>query len=133
MDMRMNIKLAILVVAALITVGAVGADPDPADWGIHNGCITTNRIDNVRAVDSKSAIIDMVGGKKILMRFRNTCRGLKFNGLVYSSRTGKLCAKFDSIRVLDDGHFCMLESFEPYVEPDAMATTDNDSSNHSKE
>ena len=97
---------------------------DPAEWGIRNGCISTQRIRNVDVLDNRTAVLQMLGGKKILMRFRNKCPGIRHNGFVYSSRTGQLCARFDSVRVLNRGNVCLLESFEPFVEvdlPDAEA------------
>ncbi|MCB1669128.1 MAG: DUF6491 family protein [Porticoccaceae bacterium] len=93
------------------------SDSDTAGWSLRNGCVSTQRIRNVDVLDSKTAILELTGGKKLLMRFKNDCRNLKHDGFIYSSRTGQLCAKFDSIRVLRQGNTCMIESFEPYIEP----------------
>ena len=101
-------------------------DLDPLEWGIRNDCISTQRIRNVDVLDTESAVLEMTGGKKILMTFKNTCRGLKHNGFVYSSRTGQLCAKFDSVKVVGNGNVCMLESFEPFVELDSPDETAED-------
>ena len=91
-------------------------DVEPREWGIRNNCVSINRIRNFSLIDNKSAVLEMLGGKKILMRFKQDCSGLRHNGFVYSSRSGQLCARFDSIKVLQQGSVCRLESFEPYIE-----------------
>lgn len=91
---------------------------DPKEWGIRNNCISLNRI---RLVDVKAdnfAFIELTNGKKVLMTFKNSCRGLKSNGYIHSTRTNNLCAGFDSIRVANRGNVCLLESLTPIVELD---------------
>lgn len=93
-------------------------DIDPTKWGIRNDCVSTRRIRNADVLSSDTVLLTMTGGKKILMHFKKSCRGLKHNGFVYSSRTGKLCARFDSVTVMDTGSICLLEAFEPFLELD---------------
>lgn len=122
--MRLRITgLGVLVAAAIMSAAAEPLpdvvtfdDVDPALWGIHNGCIAANRIRHVNIVDNQSALIEMTGGKKILMKFKKRCSGIKQHGFVHTSRNNRFCARFDSLRVLETGGLCLVESLEPFVE-----------------
>lgn len=92
-------------------------DLNPREWGIDNGCIQTSRIQNFRYFEAGAARVTLVGGKEVIMRFTNKCSGFRHNGIIYETRIGKLCAGFDSVRVLKQGTICPIESIEPYVEP----------------
>lgn len=126
---RVFAMLGSLLLASLLVAGAYGADkevvseigdetPDLREWGIHNNCISLHQIKNIRVKSDDLVFIELAGGKKVMMNFKNSCRGLKYNGYVHSTRTNDLCAKFDSIRVINRGTTCMIESFSPVTELD---------------
>jgi hypothetical protein len=98
---------------------------DPKDWGIRNKCISRVRIKSIHFIDDQSAIVDMMGKKKILLTMRRECRDIKREGYITRVRGGTLCAKFDSFEVIDRGLSCAIKSFEPYIEP----TTKEDGAN----
>ncbi len=101
---------------------------DFADWGIRNGCISRSRIRNIHFIDDQSAIIKMMGKKKILLTMRRECHGIAREGYISRVRGGQLCAKFDRFEVIDRGISCAIKSLEPYVEPiTADAEDDTDS------
>ena len=114
-------------------------DVNPREWGIFNNCIRTNRIHKISFIDQQSALIRVRGKKFILMTLSRPCHGVKRNAISYESRNGVLCARFDSIKVLDDfqdisrGISCQIKSFEPYLLPlgeddlPLEASVDNDS------
>ncbi|MBT3671999.1 MAG: hypothetical protein HOM90_10360 [Porticoccaceae bacterium] len=92
------------------------SDLDPSKWGIRNGCVSLMRVKNIRFIDDQSAIIEMRGKKKALLRLRRECPGIKRDGFVHRSRGRQLCARFDQFEVIDMGIPCSIESIEPYVE-----------------
>ena len=90
---------------------------DPKGWGIRNGCISRARIKSIHFIDDQSAIVNMMGKKKILLTMRRECRGIKREGYITRVRGNTLCAKFDRFEVIDRGLSCAIKSFEPYIEP----------------
>lgn len=90
-------------------------DVDPKEWGIQRGCVNLSRVRNIDFKDNQSAIITMTRKKKILLRLERECRGIEHNGFVLQTRTNRLCARFDSLRVLNSGYTCPIASLEPYV------------------
>ena len=95
-------------------------DLDPKDWGIRNGCISRSRIRHMHFVDDETAIIDIIGRKKVLLTMRRECRGIKREGFITRVRGNSLCARFDRFEVLDTGTSCAIKSLEPYIEPDEV-------------
>ena len=93
-------------------------DLDPKDWGIRNGCISRSRIRHMHFVDDETAIIDIMGRKKVLLTMRRECRGIKREGFITRVRGNLLCARFDRFEVLDTGMSCSVKSLEPYIEPE---------------
>ena len=93
-------------------------DLDPKDWGIRNGCISRSRIRHMHFVDDETAIIDIMGKKKVLLTMRRECRGIKREGFISRVRGNSLCARFDRFEVLDTGMPCSIKSLEPYIEPE---------------
>ena len=91
-------------------------DLDPKDWGIRNGCISRSRIRHMHFVDDETAIIDIMGRKKVLLTMRRECRGIKREGFITRVRGNSLCARFDRFEVLDTGISCAIKSLEPYIE-----------------
>lgn len=92
------------------------ADVDLSDWGIYNGCISNNRILDIKVLDTNSALLELVNGKQVVMRFMGCCRGIKQYGFVYTARNNLFCAKRHSVRVMEIGTHCQVESLEPYQE-----------------
>ena len=90
---------------------------DPKEWGIRNGCISRSRIRSIRFIDDQSAIVKMMGKKKILLTMRKERHGIAREGYITRVNGNKLCAKFDRFEVIDRGMSCAIESFEPYIEP----------------
>ena len=97
-----------------------------ADWGIRNGCISLVRVKSIRFVDDQSAVIELKGKKKALLRLRRECPGIKREGFIHRSHGRQLCARFDQFEVIDRGIPCSIESIEPYVEvvPDSGSNND---------
>ena len=93
-------------------------DLDPKDWGIRNGCISRSRVRHMHFVDDETAIIDIMGKKKVLLTMRRECRGIKREGFITRVRGNLLCARFDRFEVLDTGMSCSVKSLEPYIEPE---------------
>ena len=100
-------------------------DLDPKDWGIRNGCISRSRIRHMHFVDDETAIIDIMGKKKVLLTMRRECRGIKREGFITRVRGNSLCARFDRFEVLDTGMSCSIKSLEPYIEPEEVENTEN--------
>jgi hypothetical protein len=69
-------------------------------------------------VDDETAIIDIMGKKKVLLTMRRECRGIKREGFITRVRGNLLCARFDRFEVLDTGMSCSVKSLEPYIEPE---------------
>ena len=102
------------------------SDLNPADWGIRNDCISLLRVKNIRFVDDQSAVIELRGNKKALLRLRRECPGIKREGFIHRSDGRRLCARFDQFEVIDRGIPCSIESIEPYVEVASDSGSNND-------
>jgi len=100
------------------------SEVDPKEWGIRNGCINLRRIKNIRFVDDQSAVIEMRGNKKALLRLRRECPGIKREGFLHEARSGQLCARFDRLEVLNRGFPCSIESIEPYFDVESHSDSD---------
>jgi hypothetical protein len=99
-------------------------DIDPVEWGIRNNCIALRRIKHIRFVDDQSAIIEMRGNKKALLRLRRECRGIKSEGFLHKARGGSLCVRFDRLEVQNRGMTCSIESIEPYFVVESQPDSD---------
>lgn len=84
------------------------------DWGIYNGCISSNRIRKIKVLDAYSAMLSLVDGKQVKIRFMKHCQGIKQHGFVYTARNNMFCTHNYSVRVLNTGAHCQVESLEPY-------------------
>ena len=100
------------------------SEVDPKEWGIRNGCINLRRIKNIRFVDDQSAVIEMRGNKKALLRLRRECPGIKREGFLHEARSGQLCARFDRLEVRNRGFPCSIESIEPYFDVESHSDSD---------
>lgn len=84
------------------------------DWGIYDGCISSNRIQKIKVLDAHSAMLSLVDGKRVKIRFMGRCQGIKQHGFVYTARNNMFCTHNYSVRVLNTGAHCQVESLEPY-------------------
>jgi hypothetical protein len=90
------------------------ADVDLEDWAIYNGCISSHRIQNIKIVDNRFAILRLVDGKQVKIHFMASCEGIMQNGFVFTSRNNLFCTHSYSVRVLHTGKHCQVDSLEPY-------------------
>jgi len=95
--------------------GDISEVVDPTDWGIYNGCISNNRIRAIKVMGVNAAIIELVDGKKVVMQFMGRCRGIRQYGFVYTTKNNLLCMKNHSVRVMETGVHCEVESLKPYL------------------
>ncbi|WP_461517660.1 hypothetical protein [Porticoccus sp.] len=86
-------------------------------WGIENGCLSSALVRHFYVLDSSAAVIELVNGRRVLMRFRGDCHGVEQYGFVHTAHDNKVCAKAHAIRVLQTGTHCEVESLEPYPSP----------------
>lgn len=104
-----------LIGSALVgVVLAEDAPPDPRAWGIQGQCIDSHRMRNIRFRDDQSAIIEITGGKQILMTLERRCPGIRRRGFLHETRINKLCTS-DVLRVMDTGASCLIKDFSPYL------------------
>lgn len=85
------------------------------DWGIYNGCISSNHIRKIKVLDARSAMLSLVDGKKVKIHFMKRCDGIKQHGFVYTARNNMFCTHNYSVRVLHTGTHCQVEAIEPYL------------------
>lgn len=87
-------------------------------WGIAGDCIESHRIRNIRFRDDETAIIQVTGGKQVLMTLERRCPGIRSRGFLHQTRINRLCTS-DSLRVIDTGSICMIRDFTPFLEDTA--------------
>ena len=102
-------------------------DVNPAAWNIRNGCVPLNRIKRIKFVDDQTALLSIrnrdSGKKKIILKLKRRCPGIKRNGYIHHAGGLKLCAGFDRFSVLgSSGYSCRIGSLEPYVNIEEPAT-----------
>lgn len=86
-----------------------------ADWGIYNGCIINHRIRAIRVLNPSTALLELIDGKKVLMRFMGACRGIKQYGFVYTAKNNMFCVENHLVRVIETGRHCQIKALEPYL------------------
>lgn len=89
-------------------------DTDLALWGIVDGCLNSRLVHYFYVLNSHAAVLELAGGKKVLMRFHGDCQGVEQYGFVHTAQNNKFCADSHSIRVLQTGDRCKVKSLEPY-------------------
>ena len=89
---------------------------NPADWKIHNGCVMLRRIKRIKFVDDQTAILSMRGKKKVILRLKRNCPGIKSSGFMHQTVGSRLCAGFDRLIAMGTGYSCRIDSLEPDVE-----------------
>ncbi|TNE76317.1 MAG: hypothetical protein EP334_08680 [Gammaproteobacteria bacterium] len=83
-------------------------------WGIKNGCLSSDLVRHFYVLNSHAAVIELVGGKRVLMRFHGDCQGVEQYGFVHTAHNNRVCPRTNAIRVLQTGTRCEVESLEPY-------------------
>ena len=58
------------------------SDPDAelSLWGIENGCLNSALVHHFYVINAHAAMIELIGGKRVLMRFRGDCQGIEQYG-----------------------------------------------------
>lgn len=93
---------------------------NPAAWNIRNGCVTLNRIKRIKFLDDQTALMSMRNRnpdrKKIILKLRRECPGIKRNGYIHQTNGLRLCVGFDRFVVMgSSGYSCRIASLEPYI------------------
>lgn len=99
---------------------AIEDEVNPAAWNIRGGCVTLNRVKRIKFLDDQTALMSMRNRnpdrKKIILKLRRECPGIKRNGYIHRTSGLRLCAGFDRFVVMgSSGYSCRIESLEPYV------------------
>jgi hypothetical protein len=99
---------------------SIDDDVNPAAWNIRNGCVTLKRIKRIKFIDDQTALMSMRNRnpdrKKIILKLRRECPGIKRNGYIHQTNGLRLCAGFDRFVVMgSSGYTCRIASLEPYV------------------
>jgi hypothetical protein len=100
---------------------AIDANANPEAWNIRNGCVTLRRINRIKFLDDQTALMSMRNRnpdrKKIIIKLRRECPGIKRNGYIHQTNGLRLCAGFDRFVVMgSSGYSCRIASLEPYVD-----------------
>ena len=75
-------------------------------------CIDSFRIRTTTVPDANHIVFHMIDGTNWKNTLRHSCPGLVFNGFVYEPFAGRdVCENLQTIRVIDDGSFCLLGTF----------------------
>ena len=90
-------------------------ESDSSSFGINNKCIRRNAIRSIRFQDDQIAIINIGRGKEIVLSLTRPCLGIKRNGFIFSSRSNKLCERFDYFEVMTTNMICQIDSIQPHV------------------
>jgi len=93
---------------------------NPAAWNIRNDCVTLSRIKRIKFLDDQTALMSMRNRnpdrKKIILKLRRECPGIKRNGYIHQTNGLRLCAGFDRFVVMgSSGYSCRIASLEPYI------------------
>jgi hypothetical protein len=99
---------------------SIDEDVNPAAWNIRNGCVTLKRIKRIKFLDDQTALMSMRNRnpdrKKIILKLRRECPGIKRNGYIHQTNGLRLCAGFDRFVVMgSSGYSCRIASLAPYV------------------
>ena len=110
-----NEKSAIKITTLTDQIKSIENEVDPAAWNIRNGCVTLSRIKRIKFLDDQTALISMRGKKKIILRLKRECPGIRRSGYIHQAAGHNLCTGFDRFSVLGSGYSCRIDSLEPYV------------------
>ena len=90
-------------------------ESDSSSFGINNKCIRRNAIRSIRFQDDQIAIVKVGRGKEIVLSLTRPCLGIKRNGFIFSSRSNKLCERFDYFEVMETNMICQIDSIQPHI------------------
>ena len=99
---------------------AIEDEVNPTAWNIRGGCVTLSRVKRIKFLDDQTALLSVRNRnpdrKKIILKLRRECPGIKRNGYIHQTAGRRLCAGFDRFIVMgSSGYSCRIESLEPYV------------------
>jgi hypothetical protein len=99
-------------------LSSIEAEVDPVAW---NGCVTLRRVKRIKFLDDQTALMSMRNRnpdrKKIILKLRRQCPGIKRNGYIHRASGQRLCVGFDRFIVMgSSGYSCRVESLEPYID-----------------
>ena len=102
-------------------LSSIETEIDPAAWNIRNGCVTLRRVKRIKFLDDQTALMSMRNRnpdrKKIILKLRRECPGIKRNGFIHRASGQRLCVGFDRFIVMGSSGFsCRVESLEPYID-----------------
>lgn len=100
--------------APAYVTGSADPDAELSLWGIENGCLNSALVHHFYVLNAHAAMIELIGGKRVLMRFRGDCQGIEQYGFVHTAHNNRVCPSTNTIRVLHTGARCEVESLEPY-------------------
>lgn len=100
--------------APAYVTGSSDPDAELSLWGIENGCLNSALVHHFYVLNAHAAMIELIGGKRVLMRFRGDCQGIEQYGFVHTAQNNRVCPSTNAIRVLHTGARCEVESLEPY-------------------
>ena len=86
-----------------------------SDSGIRNHCLGANRIRSINFIDDQTAYLDVGQGRQVILTLADRCTGITARGFILKTRANRLCARFDSLEVVDTGMRCRIQSIEPHI------------------
>ena len=84
-------------------------------------CLKTYLIDHTTIVDAKTIDFRMRDGTVYRNTLTSPCRGLLFDGFIYTVHTNEICDNLQSIRVIRSGQTCLLGAFTKLPPPAGAA------------
>src|SRR6201999_98674 len=104
--METVMKRIVLALAALV----VAASPALAD----KVCIDSRDIVSSKSTDGKTMLFKMRNGTTLLNHLQGSCPDLKYEGYVWSLRSGdtQICENSISLRVLRSAQVCTIGKFD---------------------
>jgi hypothetical protein len=103
-----KIHLALKAVRGLTAALVLGASGAANATPI---CLSPDRIDSTKVVDSKTIDFRMNDGTVYRNALRTPCQSAAFHGFAYVVRGGQICDNLQSIRVLRTHEVCVLGAF----------------------
>ena len=97
------------------------SDPNPAEWGIRNGCIPNRHIKRIHFISPTIGMAKLSSGRTIKVTLRNHCSGIRTEGYVHKPINNNFC-EGDMLRVINYGHTCVVDTLEPYITLEPSST-----------
>jgi hypothetical protein len=111
---------AIILGAASLACAAIwsGSSTSPAPANGYT-CVPLPQIDQTPAIDSRTVLLKLKGGRYLRMDLQNNCSGITFHGFGFSTSTQDLCTT-DALRVNEvAGATCMIKQIVPISREEA--------------